>query len=625
MKRSQALYSFLIALALFVGVNIIANETLTAQRLDLTSNRLYTLSQGSRNIVGKLDEPVTLRLYFSAKQFAGVPQFLAYGKRVRDLLEEYVAASKKQLKLEVIEPEPFSDAEDQAVGYGIQQLPLDATGAMGYLGLVGTNATDQELAIPLLNPDRADALEYEVTKLVYNLANPKKRVVGVLSDLPVLGGAPNPQTGEPGHAWASFDMLKEFFDLKPLDRQLTKIDDDIDTLLIVHPKDLPRGALYAIDQFVLRGGKAMIFVDPLAEEDHPPQDPNNPMVMPKVDSNLKELFDKWGISMAPDQVAGDAESAVRVSFGGNRGPQEVNYLPWLQLRGARLNHTDFITNQLKTINLGSAGILEHKKDAKTTFTPLLSTSESSGVLSRDAIVIVRDPTGLLKNFKADKPNLTLAARITGVVDSAFPDGQPLDEKSKTGPGNPQHLKVSKGPINIIVVADTDILADRFWVRVERFLGMQVPNPFANNADFLINAVDNLGGNDDLISLRSRGEYSRPFKVVAQIQREAEAQFRDQEQALQTKLKDAEGKLKELQRKPEGGGEALLSPEQRKEIELFRGEQLKTRKQLRAVQHDLQKNIERLGSKLKFINIAAIPILLSLLAIGASLFRARRAA
>jgi len=377
MRKSQAFYSLLIAVALFFGVNIIANETLTSQRLDLTSSRLYTLSQGSRNIVSKLDEPVTLRFYFSNKQFAGIPQFLAYGKRVRDLLEEYVAVSKKQIKLEVIEPESFSEAEDQAVGYGIQQLPLDATGAMGYLGLVGTNATDQELAIPFLNPDRAEALEYEITKLIYNLANPKKRVVGVLSDLPVMGGAPNPQTGEPGHAWASFDMLKEFFDLKPIERTTTKIADDIDTLLVVHPKELPRGTLYAIDQFVLRGGKAMIFIDPLAEEDHPAPDQNNPMVMPKVDSNLKELLDKWGVSMASDQVVGDPQSAVRVQFGGNRGPQEVDYLPWLQLRGPRLNHDDFITNQLKNINLGSAGSLQHRKDSKTTFTPLLSTSETA--------------------------------------------------------------------------------------------------------------------------------------------------------------------------------------------------------------------------------------------------------
>lgn len=623
MNRSQTLYSFLVALALFVGINIIANETLTAQRLDLTSSRLFTLSEGSRNIAGRLDEPVTLRFYFSARQFADIPQYLTYGKRVRDLLEEYVAAGKGMINLQVIDPEPFSEAEDQAVGYGIQQLPIDATGETGYLGLVGTNATDQELPIPYLNPQREDSLEYDITKLVYNLANPKKRIIGILSDLPVLGGTPDPQTGEPGAAWASFDLLKEFFELKEIARDTKQIEPEVDTLLVVHPKNLPPATVYAIDQFVLGGGKAMIFVDPMAEEDRPAQDPNNPMVMPKIDSGLPELFAKWGISMASDQIAGDLEAAVRVSMNGSRGPQEVNYLPWLQLTESRLNHDDFVTNQLKSVNVGSAGILERAKDAKTTWVPLLSTGAHSGLLTRDAIMFVRDPAAMLENFKADKSNLVIAARVTGVVETAFPEGAPLSEQDKRAPGNPNHLKASKGPVNLIVVADTDVLADRFWVRMERFLNMRVPNPFANNADFLINAVDNLGGNDDLISLRSRGEYTRPFKVVEEIRRDAEAQFRDQEQALQAKLKETETKLQELQTNSDAGGEALLSPEQRKEIELFRAEQLKTRKQLRAVQHDLQKNIERLGTRLKFINIGAIPLLLSLFAIGAAVVRARR--
>jgi len=623
MNRTQILYSFLVALALFVGVNIIANETLTSRRLDLTNNKLFTLSEGSRNIVGRIDEKVTLRLYFSARQFADIPQFLTHGKRVRDLLEEYVAASDGRIELLVIEPEPFSEAEDQAVGYGIQQLPISASGDMGYLGLVGTNATDDELAIPFLSPERADAVEYEITKLIYNLANPTKRVIGLISDLPVMGGTPDPQTGQPAPAWTSLEFMQEFFEVRVLARELAAVDKDIDTLLVIHPKDLPRKTLYAIDQFVLAGGKAMVFVDPMAEEDRPVQDPNNPMVMPRIDSGLPDLFAKWGLGMAQDQVVGDLEAAVRVSVNSGRGPREVNYLPWLQLMGDRLNRDDFITNELKSVNVGSAGMLVATKDSKTQFTPLLKTGPESGALSRDAIMFVRDPAGLLQEFKADKPDSVIAARITGDVETAFPDGPPLDDQEKRGPGNPDHLAKSKGPINLIVVADTDILADRFWVRMQRFLDMQVPNPFANNADFLINAIDNLGGNDDLISLRSRGDYARPFQVVEQIKREAEAAYRDEEQALQAKLKETETKLKELQTGGESGAETILSPEQRKEIELFRAEQIKTRKQLRAVQHDLQKNIERLGTQLKFLNIGAIPLLLSLFVIGAAIVRARR--
>lgn len=622
--KSQTLGSIAIALVLFLGVNIISNETLTASRLDVTASRLYTLSEGTRNVLAKLDEPVTLRFYFSARQFETVPQYLNYGKRVRDLLEEYVAESGGKLKLLVIEPEPFSEAEDQAVGYGIEQLPMNATGDTGYLGLVGTNAMDDEVPIPFLNPDREDALEYEISKLVYTLANPKKRVIGLLSDLPVNGGPPMGPDAPPTPAWASIGQLKELFDVRDLERTATAIPPDIDTLLVIHPKDLPAKTLYAIDQFVMRGGKAMVFVDPLAEEDRPERDPSNPMVMPKVDSSLEPLFKAWGVKVATDKVVADPKDAVRVSFDGPRGPQEVAYLPWLQLHDDRLNQDDFITGKLQGINVGTAGSIEVLKDATTTLTPLLKSGPTAGLIERDAIFFVRDPNGLQESFEPGKTALTLAARVTGPAKTAYPDGPPLDEREKRGPGDPQQLKEAKDGIHVIVVADTDVLADRFWVRIERFLGMQVPNPFANNGDFLVNAVDNLGGNDDLISLRSRGEYARPFERVEDIKREAEAQFRSREQALRAKLVETENKLRELQQGKGADGEsAILSPEQRKEIELFRDEQLKTRKELRAVQHELGKNIEALGDRLKLLNIGLIPLLLAVVAIVVGTLRQRR--
>lgn len=627
--RTQMLSSLLVAVVLFVSLNIVTNGVLTSQRLDLTENRLYTLSDGSRNILKHLEDPITLRFYYSAKQFASIPEFQNYGKRVRDLLQEYVAAANGKIVLQVIEPEPFSDAEDQAVGYGIEQLPINATGEVGYLGLVGTNMTDKEAPIAFLNPERADALEYEITKLIYALANPKKRSVGVISDLSIMGGKPD-ERGNPAPAWTSIHMLQEFFDLKTLPRDLSTIDADIDTLLVVHPKDLPKQTLYAIDQFVLRGGKALVFVDPLAEEDRPEPDPRNPMVMPKTDSNLAPLFEAWGVSFATDKVVADAEAAVRVNFNSERGPNEVQYLPWLMLHGDRINHDDFITNHLQGVNVGSAGMLEPAKDAKTTFTPLLRTGPVSGLLEREAIVVVRDPNALHDGFKGDRSALTVAARVSGPAKTAFPEGPPAppasdDAQAASQPAPAEQIKEAKDGINVIVVADTDVLADRFWVRMERFLGMQVPNPFANNADFLINAVDNLGGNDDLISLRSRGEYARPFEVVERIKRDAESQFREREKALQAKLKDTEAKLKELRQRPESGGESLLSPEQRKEMEMFRKEQLATRKELRTVQHELGRNIEQLGTWLKAINIGLVPLLVALLAFLTSVLRQRRSA
>ena len=616
-----------VALALFLTLNIITNQALTSLRLDLTENKLYTLSKGSRNILKQLSEPVTIRLYYSAKEFANVPQLLNYGKRVRDMLEEYAAAGEGKIKLQVIDPEPFSEAEDEAVAYGVHQMPLSANGEPGYLGVVGTNATDDQQSLPLLSPDREDALEYELTKMIYALAHPKKRVIGVISTLPVIAAPPDPMTGrQRAPDWTSFALLKELYDIKQMTPDTATIAKDVDTLVVVHPKDLPRPTLYAIDQFVMKGGKAMIFVDPLAEQDQAQPDPEKPGVPPKLDSNLEPLFEKWGIKLVPEKVVGDPTAAVRVTFRGKRGPQEVEYLPWLQLQGATLNKDDFITNELNSVNIGTAGSLETLPNAKTKTVALLQTETSAGLIDRDAIIFVQNPAGLLENFKSDGKRHVIAMRVSGEAQSAFPDGRPLAEGEKSAPPDTDFSASAKHGINVIVVADTDLLADRFWVRMNSFGDMRMPEPFGNNGDFLINSIDNLGGNDDLISLRSRGQYTRPFKVVQTIQREAEARFRDRQRALQEKLSETEKKLAGLQGQ-HSDKDMLLTPEQKTELEGFRQEQVKTRKELRAVQHELDANIEGLGTRLKFINTALVPLLIALLAIGLSLFtgRARRGA
>lgn len=613
-----------IALALFLGINIIANQSLTGLRLDVTEAKLHTLSEGTRNILRGIDEPITLRFYFSAKQFAGVPEFATYGKRVRDLLEEYEAAASGKIRLLVIDPEPFSEAEDQAVGFGIEPVPMNASGERGFIGLVGTNAIDDEIPIPVLSPERESALEYELTKMVYNLSNPKKRVIGLVSGLPVSSDVPDPQTGRTTRReWGVIALLREIYEVQQLNMETREIDADIDTLIVIHPKEFPANLLYAIDQFVLKGGRAIVFVDPFAEEDRPDRDPNAPMQMPEISSSLEPIFEKWGVTMARDKVVTDIDAAVRVSFRSERGPQEVEYLPWLQLQGERLNRDDFVTTELNSINVGSAGSLAPLEGATTTMTRLFGTGERSGQIERDAIIFVRDPAALLENFEPAGTSYTIGARISGIVETAYPNGRPLDETESRAPADPGFVAKSAESINVIVIADTDILADRFWVRYENFLGMQMPQAFANNADFLINAIDNLGGNDDLIGLRSRGEYSRPFLVVQDIRRAAEAQFRDRERALQAKLQETEQKMQELQQQRDESGEYLLSPEQKKEIELFQKEQLKTRKELRSVQHELQRNIETLGTKLKLLNIFLIPLLILIFAIGFSIVRVRR--
>jgi ABC-type uncharacterized transport system involved in gliding motility auxiliary subunit len=539
---------------------------------------------------------------------------MTYATRVRDLLEEYAARSGGKLKLTIIEPEPFSEQEDQAVAGGLQGISLTGAGDNAYFGLVGTNSTDDKDTIPFFQANREAALEYDITKMIYNLANPEKRRVGVITSLPVFGGLP-PQGGKP---WTIISLLREFFAVENLGPSPDAIDPDISVLLVVHPKELEDAARYALDQYLLRGGKAILFVDPLAEGDNSQPDPENPYVVPDLDSDVKWLFDGWGIEVPDGKVAGDMNSAMRVQAQGERGPMETYYLPWLQLTGAAFNKDDFVTNQLEVVHMGTAGAIDRRADSPLAVTPLLQTSDQSTRIERDLILFQRDPQVILRNFKPDNRPIVLAARIKGKVRTAFPDG-PTD----AGAGGKHAAQVKDGEVNAIVVADTDILNDLFWVRTQEYFGMEMPQAIANNADFVVNAIDNLSGSTDLISLRSRSASVRPFEVVEQLRREAESQFREREQGLQAKLKETEKKMLDLQ-KESGEGSAILGPEQTKAIESFRDEQVKTRRELRAVQHELQKNIERLGSILKFINIGLVPLLIAALAFGGGMYRARRA-
>ncbi len=612
-KKVITLISLGLAIVLFLAVNILVSGTLTSWRLDMTENKLFTLSKGTQNILHDLKEPITLRFYFSNKLLNDIPTLRNYGTRVRDMLEEYTKAANGKIKLIVAEPEPFSDLEDEAVSYGLHPLPMGGNGEHAYFGLVGTNTTDDEITIPFFQPEKEQSLEYDLTKMVYQLANPKDRVIGVISSLPVFGQ--NGPDGRPvSSAWAVIDMLRSEYQVRDLGVRVGYIEPEIDTLLVIHPKKLKDKTLYAIDQFILKGGKAMIFVDPMAESDQTMPDPTNQMVMPQIFSEMPVLFDKWGIEFNPEKIAGDLDASIRVQSRNPRGPKEIAYIPWLRLGPEHFNKDDFSTNQLQLINLGTAGFLEPVKDAKTTFTPLIFTSKKSMPYERDAIMFVRDPSVLVDQFKPGGKELVIAARITGKVETAYPEGRPASDEK-----DPTFVQESKEDINIVVVADTDILTDRFWVQFQNFMGQRVPRPHADNAKFLLNSIDVLGGNKDLISLRSRSQYARPFTKVEELKLEAEKKFRAREQALQAKLKETEEKISQLQFQSSEKGGVLLSPEQRKAIENFQQEQIKTRKELRNVQHDLNKSIEQLGNRLKFYNIGLIPILIGLLAIGMALF------
>jgi len=609
---------------LFVATIILVNATLTNWRLDLTENRLFTLSDGTTNILRTLEEPIRLDFYFSQKALTGFPSLSNYGVRVRDMLQEYVTHSGGMLEHNIIDPEPFSEEEDQAVASGLQGVAVNNAGDRAYFGLVGTNSTDDEKIIPFFQSTREAALEYDITKLIYNLANPEKRVVGVISSLPVFG-----DRGRPGDntAWTIIGAMEEFFEVRDLGTRPDSIDGSVDVLMIIHPKDLKQPTLYAIDQYLLRGGKAMVFVDPLAEADVLLMNPDNPAVLPDVDSDLNALFEAWGIELLEEKVAGDINAAMHVQTRGVRGPQELSYLPWLRLAEESFNKEDFATSELSVIHMGTAGILEKKEGSGLRFIPLIETTLQSMKLSRDFLMLQRDPNVILENFRSEEKKHTLAARLQGTAATAFPEGLPAaEEDSDGGTGTASSGAtdpVRNGELNVIVVADTDILTDLFWIRNRPFFGMELPHPIADNGNFIINALENLSGSNDLISLRSRGEFTRPFDRVEAIRRDAELKFREREQQLQARLKETEDKIRQLQEEQGNDTGLILSPEQSREMEKYRQIRLETRKELRAVQHELKKNIENLGTKLRIINIALVPLLVAFIALGTGIYRVHR--
>ncbi len=607
-----------LAICLFIATIVLANTVLTTWRIDLTQNKLFTLSKGTINILNNLEEPVQLDFYFSQKAMNDFPLLANYGIRVRDMLEELTTHAHGKLILNIIEPETFSEAEDQAVASGLRTVSVSANSDRVYFGLVGTNSTDDEKVIPFFQTNRESALEYDLTKLIYNLAYPDKRIVGVYSQLPIIGK----KGDQTAPTWTIVNALKEFFEIIDLNQNIDALNQKIDVLMLVHPKKLNTETLYAIDQYLLKGGKAIIFLDPLAEQDRTQPDAASPNVMPILYSYLDEILEKWGLKIGKEKIVADINAAMRVQASGPRGPQEIDYLPWLRLTDKNFNPDDFSTSELNILHMGTVGAIENinENEIKVEITPLIQTSKQSTKLERDLILFQRDPTVILNNFKSDEKNHLIAARIRGKVQTAFPDGLLVDK-------NDEELMddgfINEGNINVILVSDTDILADHFWIRKQDMLGVSVPQPIANNGDFVINSIENLSGSTDLINLRGRGKYSRPFERVEAIRKEAEAEFREREKELQVVLQETENEIRKLQQEQGNEKSYLLNNKLTAEIEKFRNERLATRKELRSVQHDLRKNIEKLGSQLRFINIGLIPLLITLLALIIGIYRANK--
>ena len=599
---------------LFVAVVLICNTLFRGARLDLTSSHLYTLSQGTKNILSSIDEPIHLYLFYSDKGAQELPQLRVYAQRVREMLEEMSARAGGKLKLEVIDPQPYSEDEDRATGYGLQAVPAGQNGEKLFLGLAGTNSTNGKSVIPFLQPNKEAFLEYDIGKLIHELTQTKKTIVGMISSLPIAQSF-DPQTRAMKDAWAIDQQLTQMFDVRTLNAASIKsIDKDIDTLALVHPKKLSDDALYAIDQFVMRGGHLLVFVDPEAESDESGADPGNPQAAMMADksSDLPQLFKAWGIEYDPHKIVLDRKHALQITV--QQGAPPVADPAILGFRKTDLNSGDVTTANLDTINISSAGYFALAKDAKAKLTPLIQTSDDAMTVPTERVKFLPDPSQLLAGYTPTKEHYVIAGRLEGKFASAFPDRKEAE-----------HLAETKADNVILLVADTDILTDRLWVQVQPFFGQKIMNAFANNGDFFINAVDNLTGSSDLISIRGRATSQRPFTVVEDMKRSAEESFRDKEHELQQQLSDTERKLSELQSGKSKGSEMILSPEQQAELTKFVDQKVLIRKQLRQVRHSLDENIDALGARLKFLNIGLMPILITLAALAFAFFKRRRTA
>lgn len=626
----SSLLGVVAAAALAVGANMLVDRLAPRARVDLTQQRLYTLSEGTRSVLQGLQDPVTLRLFYSRRLGSAVPAYGAYAERVRAMLDEYVAVSGGKVRLEVFDPEPFSETEDRALAFGLQGVPVDQSGEQIYFGLAGVNLLDDERTVPFFQPERERFLEFDLTRLVFELSNPRRPVVGVMSPLP-LNGDPrmmmmmrgNPQA----QPYAVMQTLRQFFTVQDVALDAQRIADEVKVLLVVHPQNLPDATLYAIDQFVMRGGTLVTFVDPHSEgqamRPGPGGQPNT-----RTASSLDRLLNAWGVEAPSDQVVLDLRGAWRVRANPNDRVQAVDYVAWFNLQGDSINDSEVATAQLNQVTVASAGQLRRRDGANVEFVPLLTSSDRSMTVPVDRVRENADPARILADFRPDGQRRVIAARVRGELATAFPDGPPPPEGAERPADFPAHRARSEGAANFVVLADADILEDRFWVRVQDFFGQQVATPFSDNGAMVANLVDTFSGGDALISLRSRGESLRPFTVVDDIRREADARFRQTERELTERLQQTERRLREL-RQGQGGERgqsgAVITPEQRAEIDAARAQILQTRQQLRAVQLDLRRDIEGMETWLKVLNIAAVPLLLAVFAIGLGVARSRRRA
>ena len=629
----NSLIGLALGAVLYVAVNILFNVSAPELRLDVTEDGLFTLSDGTLATLARIDEPIELHFFLSGRLGREVPLYASYGLRVRELLAEIASASGGKVILREHDPKPFSRGEELAVSFGVQGVPVDSGGELAYFGLAGTNSVDDTETVPFFQPEREMLLEYDIARMIHTLSDPEPTVVGVMGSLPVMGDMHAQAQGGVLVPWAITRHLKAGFDTIHLPESIDDLPASVDVMMVVHPRAMSDRAIYELEQFLFRGGRALLFVDPRAESDTSV----GPEAASSSTGGLGRLFETWGIEVPDRQLVGDRSMALTINAGTAARPVPAEFLVWLGASAEHLAQDDPVTARLPALNLASAGSIRQEEGSPLALEPLITSSRDSGPIDVDAVRGLRpDVLGLLDRFRPDGDVHILGARLTGEVDTAFPHGPPPRTVAKTAaelsadPDPPQLMR-SRRPINVILVADTDLLQDRFWLRKRQFFGRDVEEAIAGNADFVVNALGNLAGSDALLKLRSRGVSQRPFERVRALERDAESQFRDKERELQDKLRETQEKIAGLEgvRTTEDAltGErrvvVSLTDGQRAEVEALRGQMLSIRRQLHEVRRSLRENVESLEAWLQFANIGLVPIALSGVAILVAMVRIAR--
>ncbi|MBU4055138.1 MAG: GldG family protein [Proteobacteria bacterium] len=590
---------------LFSGLNL---------KWDLTEEKLYSVSDATRKILSEIPGVVSIKVFYT-KGIENIPVPIKdFAPRMLDFLREYHLAGKGKIKLEIYNPGPDSEEEEWAKQYGIKGVDLP-NGDTLYFGLV-VISEDREETLEFMDPTKEKHMEYDISHAITKVITPIKPKIGILSFMDIYGNPPPPvlmpEAPPEKSPWYFITALEKTYEITEINMAATTFDEDLDLLFLVFTKNMSETLLYAVDQFVLNGGKLIVFADPFS------------MIQMDVPDFAKwyapdALFSAWGVKMDSQQALVDFGYATRYM---DRSNQVVENPFWLSLESSAFNPGNVISANLETMLFSISGVIQKEKDTGLQYEPLIQSSLQSQAINRNSVRF--GPADVRRNFKASEKKQDLAVLLSGVFESAFPKGPPANPSVAKGWGKP-HLAKGIKPSSVLIVADADMISDINYVEHKVYLGQSVSEPYNDNLNFILNTCEILTGNEELVNIRSRGKFERPFVKVVDLEKKAQVRWLAQEQGLMKKMEESTAKLEKLEKLKDASQKFIVSPDQEKELQNFKKEKLAIHKKLKEVRRNLRADIDRLGMKVKLANIFMMPLLISILGIGYAVYKRNRAA